>query len=87
MGIIKRIVNWYREPKPKYIPIAKSDRKDYQKPERLRRPLYPHKIKCTKCKEYKPSSEFYADKRKRNGLKSWCYRCSNLARSISRRKK
>lgn len=32
-------------------------------------------ISCTKCKIEKPESEFYKDKRRPNGLRSWCINC------------
>lgn len=30
---------------------------------------------CTQCQERKPLSEFYADKKMRDGRKSWCKKC------------
>jgi hypothetical protein len=30
---------------------------------------------CTKCKVEKPATEFYKDKRKTDGLRSWCIEC------------
>lgn len=35
---------------------------------------------CTKCKQDKDSSEFHKDKKKVNGLTSWCKDCRNKAR-------
>lgn len=32
---------------------------------------------CTKCKIEKTESEFYKDKRRKNGLRSWCISCQN----------
>jgi 5-methylcytosine-specific restriction endonuclease McrA len=32
---------------------------------------------CTNCKQTKPADEFYKDKRRRDGLYSWCKECFN----------
>ena len=39
------------------------------------------KVRCTKCKEEKPRSEFYVDKLKKNGLRS---RCKSCVREVNR---
>jgi hypothetical protein len=31
--------------------------------------------KCTRCKETKPAAKFNREKRKKNGLQSWCREC------------
>lgn len=33
---------------------------------------------CTKCKLEKSTEDFYADKRRSDGLKSWCKNCHNI---------
>ena len=36
---------------------------------------------CTKCNQNKETSEFHKDKKKTNGLTSWCKDCRNKARA------
>jgi len=36
---------------------------------------------CTKCNQRKPSDKFIKDKRKKNGLGSWCRVCSRSKRT------
>jgi uncharacterized protein with WD repeat len=33
-------------------------------------------VRCTRCGQEKEPSEFYRDSAKRNGLRSWCKRCT-----------
>jgi hypothetical protein len=43
-------------------------------------------LKCTRCERIKPSSDFPANSKKRNGRSSWCRDCSNEAAGRSRKK-
>lgn len=38
---------------------------------------------CTKCKQDKETCDFHVDKKKLNGLTSWCKECRNKARAGS----
>lgn len=40
---------------------------------------------CTKCKEWKSESEYFADKRIKSGLKSYCKKCCTKQRAMYRR--
>jgi len=33
---------------------------------------------CTKCRQTLPASEFHRDRRRPDGLRSWCKECANL---------
>ena len=39
---------------------------------------------CTRCKVVKPCSEFYKDKKHRDGLSSWCKLCVRVAAAESK---
>lgn len=40
---------------------------------------WPEEARCTQCKHLKAASEFNKDRRKRNGLSSWCKTCHSAA--------
>jgi 5-methylcytosine-specific restriction endonuclease McrA len=39
--------------------------------------------KCTRCKSVLPQSDFYKDKKKRDGLTSWCIKCCSESNRTS----
>lgn len=41
---------------------------------------------CYKCKETKPTSDFYIRRRNKSGIASWCKKCDNKARNESYKK-
>lgn len=41
---------------------------------------------CSKCKETKPMSEFYKDRSKKDGLRSWCKSCFKRYRKSEKSK-
>ena len=42
---------------------------------------------CTKCNQWKDESQFYRNRKSKDGLKSRCKKCSSKAAKVYRRKK